>query len=103
MFNEWHYFNVQTSATASADVEQPGVVQYDPTAGTMTLTIATALVRQPGQTLLFKNKGTSTNQLTIATEGAETIDGANTVTNSTARGRVILVSDGTNWMTMLNT
>jgi len=57
---------------------------------------------QSGRTVVVKDEaGTaaSANNITIATEGSETIDGASTVSITANYGVARLYSDGTNWFT----
>ena len=44
--------------------------------------------------------GAATNNITIATEGSETIDGASTKVINTNYGSVWVYSDGSNWFTL---
>ena len=69
------------------------------TAGaTVTITLSTASVRN-GQTYVIIDEGgnAGTNNITIATEGSETIDGGGTATISANYGATRVVSDGSNW------
>ena len=54
-----------------------------------------------GRIVIIKDVGGSanTNNITIATEGSETIDGSASSTISSNYGVVRLFSDGTNWFT----
>jgi len=74
-------------------------VTYTVTAA-VTITVATAEA-YAGREVVIKDAGgnASVNNITIATEAAETIDGAPTATISTDYGAVRLYSDGTNWFT----
>ena len=52
-----------------------------------------------GQIFIIKNKYNSTTKVVLETEGAETIDGNNTLTLSPNES-VQLTTDGTNWVTI---
>jgi len=70
-------------------------------AGTVTITLPTTEVRK-GRTYTVKDESgaAATNNITVATEGAETIDGSATDTISTDYGSVTYYSDGANWFTV---
>lgn len=65
---------------------------------TVTLLSADAIIS--GKTrIIFDAVGTAgTNNITVATQGSETINGAATYTINTDYGYVAVVSDGTNWV-----
>jgi len=87
----------QTAISAAANTSGPGLYRVDTTAGAVTLTLDTDDV-VAGREITIKDTGNGgTNNVTIATEGAETIDGAATQTISTNYGYMRLCSDGTNW------
>ena len=67
------------------------------TGRTLTLPTAQAVA---GRMVIVKEKDgyASSNNITIATEGSETIDGSSTATLSTNKGTIRLTSDGTNWL-----
>jgi len=70
-------------------------------AGIVTITLPTAQLR-PGRIYTVKDESgaAATNNITVATEGAETIDGSATDTISTNYGAKDYYSDGTNWFTV---
>lgn len=68
----------------------------DTTAGVLTMTLPTA-VGNAGRVYSIKNIGTGVNQLTIATTGGQTIDGAAGASTTTPQATLILQSDGANW------
>lgn len=70
-------------------------------AGAVTITFPTAQLR-PGRTYTVKDESgaAATNNITVATEGAETIDGSATDTISENYGSKIYYSDGSNWFTV---
>lgn len=70
-------------------------------AGPVTVTLRTAQLRA-GRTCTLKDESgaAATNNITIATEGSETIDGAATDTIAGDYGGVTYYSDGTNWFTV---
>ena len=65
---------------------------------TRTVTIPTAQ-RNAGRVLVIKERDgyASSYNITIATEGSETIDGSATATISADKGSLTLISDGSNW------
>ena len=67
-------------------------------AGTVTITLPTAEVRK-GRTFTIKDESgaAATNNITVATEGSENIDGAATDVISDNFGGKTYYSDGTNW------
>lgn len=87
----------------SADYTTTGndvIVGVDSSGGAVTITLASATVTA-GRMVIIKDEGgqAGTNNITIATEGSETIDGAASKTISTNYGVLRLYSDGTNWFT----
>lgn len=70
------------------------------TAAPRTVTLQTATLLS-GRTIIVKDESglAGTNNITVATQGAETIDGAATFVINTNYGLVRLYSDGTNWFT----
>ena len=69
-------------------------------AGEVTVTLPTAEVR-PGRIYTVKDESgaAATNNITVATEGAETIDGSATDTIAQNYGAKDYYSDGSNWFT----
>ena len=65
---------------------------------TRTVTIPTAQ-RNAGRVLVIKERDgyASSYNITIATEGSETIDGSATATISADKGSLTLICDGSNW------
>jgi hypothetical protein len=51
----------------------------------------------PGRVYVFKKIDSSGNAVTVTGNGAETIDGSNTVALSTQWAKVMIVSNGTSW------
>jgi len=95
------YFTIpgqfQHAISAAANTSGPGLYRVDTTGGAVTLTLDTDDV-VAGREITIKDTGNGgTNNVTIATEGAETIDGAATQTISANYGYMRLCSDGTNW------
>ena len=64
---------------------------------TITLPSAGALIEGHYVTIIDEGGNANANNITIATEGAETISGAATQTISTAYGRLRIYADGANW------
>ena len=76
-------------------------VAYTTTAAVTSFTLPTAQAIA-GRTISIKDAdgNASVNNITIDTEGAETIDGAATLVMATDDQAVTLYSDGTNWFTL---
>ena len=76
-------------------------VTYTTTAAVTSLTIPTAQT-VAGRTIVIKDAAgnAGTNNITIDTEGAQTIDGSATLVLSDNYASVILYSDGSNWFVM---
>jgi len=76
-------------------------VAYTTTAAVTSFTLPTAQV-VAGRMIVIKDAdgNAGTNNITIDTEGSETIDGAATLVMSTNSQAVRLYCDGTNWFTM---
>jgi hypothetical protein len=93
---------VGLSSTA-ADVNSNGetCILVTDTSVARTVTLDTDDV-EAGRVVFVKDAsgGASTNNITVATEGAETIDGATTISISVNYGVARLISDGTNWFTL---
>ena len=70
-------------------------------AGAVTITLPTAEVRK-GRTYTIKDESGAgaTNNITVATEGSENIDGSATDTIADNYGSITYYSDGTNWFTV---
>ena len=93
-------FNITTGATGTVAIDGTATIvgcSYTDT-GAVTATIATAALAA-GKVIIVKDIGGSgdTNNITIATEGDETIDGAATKVIDADYGVARLYSDGTNW------
>ena len=70
-------------------------------AGVVTVTLPTAEARKgPVYTVKDESGAATTNNITVATEGSETIDGTAINVISTNYGSVTCYSDGTNWFTV---
>jgi hypothetical protein len=70
----------------------------DTSSNPITVTLSSANT-QSGNTITIKDKSgnASTNNITIDTEGSETIDGASSLTLSSDFGSVTVFSDNSNW------
>lgn len=68
--------------------------------GAQTVTLPAIASCVAGKFYVVKDVGgtANTNNITVATPGSETIDGAATKVISAADGSLILYSDGTNWL-----
>lgn len=74
------------------------VIGVDTTGGVVTVTLSTATVIK-GQVFIIKDEGgnAGSNNISIVTEGSETIDGASSDTISSNFGSVGYYCDGYNW------
>jgi hypothetical protein len=73
------------------------VIYCDPASvGAFTVTLPSRAFLEPGKFYIIVNVTTSTNAITIATEGSETINGAASVSVNASREWVIVLCDGTN-------
>lgn len=88
--------------TASGTASDAGVHFVD-TGAARTVTLSTVAVSRAGNAvIILDDSGTAnTNNITVATEGAETINGANTVTITAAYGGRLFISNGTNWRSVV--
>jgi hypothetical protein len=68
----------------------------DATAGAFSIYLPAASASR-GRVLTFKKTDASANAVTIDADGAETIDGATTITLSGRYDQVTITSDGTEW------
>ena len=79
------------------------IVGVTSTAAARTVTLATALMNDSpdARVVIVKDESgaAGTNNITVATEGSETIDGSATVVISANYGVARLYSDGANWFT----
>ena len=87
---------VAIKTTTYTIVATDGLILADATGGAFTVTLPTA-VGNAGQQFIVKRISTGANVLTIATTGAQTIDGAATYL-PVAWEAVPLTSDGANWV-----
>jgi len=91
----------RNSTAVSVNSNQETIIGVTDNSSARTITLDTDDVVD-GRVIIIKDEaGTanSANNITIATEGAETIDGAATITISVDFGAARLYSDGTNWFT----
>jgi hypothetical protein len=84
------------SKSAAYTTDGEGIIFADPTGGAFTITISSADIAVPGREITIQNVANLTTVITIATEGAELINGAATVTINTAYGAKTLRSNGSN-------
>lgn len=93
------YLNVYHTATAtSASSAGQTVIGVTNTGAARTITLQTADMAN-GRIMIIKDEsgGAGTNNITVATQGSETIDGANTVDITVDYGCLRLYSNGSNW------
>ena len=97
-----HVRNTTTVNVATYDLlagDDILLVTYTATAAMTSLTLPTAQTID-GRVIVIKDAGgnANTNNITIDTEAAQTIDGAATLVINTDYDSVTLVCDGTNWL-----
>lgn len=82
------------------------IILVDTTNGAVTVTLSTAdaTATSPENKITIIDSGTnaSSNNITINTQGAETIDGSSSFTITTDRGQTTVQSDGSDWTTNSN-
>lgn len=93
-------FNYTATGTDYTAKDYDTIIGVTDTSVARTITLPSTSV-VPGKTITIKDESgaAGTNNITIATAGTETIDGAATATISTNYGVIRLYSDGTNWFT----
>ena len=74
------------------------IIGVDTSSSAVTVTLDSDLVSE-GRVIIINDEGgnAGTNNITVATEGSEKIDGNATATISTDNASLRLYSDGTNW------
>lgn len=87
-----HVVNSATAVPVTDDV-----VVVNATSGAFTLTLPTAAA-VPGKEYIFKKSDSSSNQITVDANGAETIDGSAARKLSTQNESMTIVSDGSGWV-----
>lgn len=90
----WYDVTSLTAAGTVADGTRQALVLCDATTAAFTVTLPTAAAGLP---VTIKKTDASANAITVATPGAETIDGAASTSVGTQWDYVTVVSDGTNW------
>lgn len=77
------------------------IVGIDVSGSARTVTIDSAAIKHKGRLFIINDEGAGagTDNITIATEGSETIDGGGTATISANNGSVRLYSNGSNLVT----
>lgn len=88
----------QTPAAATGNVTEANQLVPVTNWG-VTMTIKTALLKAGSWLIFVAQTAAAPGVITIATEGAELINGAATITITTNYGSVRLYSDGSNWYT----
>ena len=93
--------NRTATAVNYTTVKNDGIVGVTDTSVARTVTLGSVAVFE-GNTINVKDESgvAGTNNITIATEGSELIDGAATLVISSNYGVARLYSDGTNWFTI---
>lgn len=88
----------RTATAVSANTAGEIIIGVTSTAAARTVTLDSSDVVN-GQIIIIKDEsgGAGTNNITVATEGLETIDGASTMDITADYGCLRVYSDGTNW------
>jgi hypothetical protein len=98
-----HSVSLKRTATATSYtvLDTDNIVGITSTASARTITLPTA-AGKTGRRYIIKDEsgGAATNNITIATTGGQTIDGAATLTINTNYGTNSVYSDGTNWFSI---
>ena len=91
---------LRTSTAASVSSANEVIIGVTDTSSVRTVTIQTADIRD-GKLFIIKDESgaAGTNNITVASQGSETFDGAGTLTISTNYGVQRLYSDGTDLFT----
>jgi len=93
--------NRSRTTDATAYTVKPGdyIIEGDTPSGAQTITIPSAFVLEKGRILVVNDYGGNANvaNITVATEGSETVDGSATKKITTAKASLGLYSDGANW------
>ena len=87
---------VKTGDYTIVNGDQTKVINANPTSGTFTLTLPSAVTVGDGWRITIRHTGTA-NNVVVATVSAQTIDGQSSLTLSTYLEAATLVSDGANW------
>lgn len=90
----------RTATAVSVQTSGGGIYGVTDTSAARTITLATADTTD-GLVIMVKDEsgGAATNNITVDTQGAETIDGASSIAISANYGVLRMYSDGTNWFT----
>ena len=72
------------------------LVKVDTSGGAVTVTLPSSM--PTGKVFVIKQAGHASNAVTIATAGSETIDGAASISLSSAFGAANLMYDGSNYL-----
>ena len=88
----------KSTAVAYNTEQHIQIIGVDTTGGVVTITLSTGMV-VAGSVIIVKDEGgnAGTNNITVDTEGSETIDGAATDTISSNFGSQGYYNDGANW------
>ena len=91
-------FKRKASGAADMDSSNANILAVNNTAAPRTVTLLTAdVIDGTPRWIKDESGGAFTNNITIVTEGSETIDGATTKTISADFGDLTVYSNGTNW------
>jgi hypothetical protein len=90
-----------SGVTSSVTTNGTTIIGVTNTSSPRTVTISSSDITESGKVFIIKDEsgGAGTNNITIATEGSETIDGSSTVTITANYGVGRLYSNGTNLFT----
>lgn len=97
--------NARQALAVTGNSNGSPVIGVTSTAAARTITLLTADLARGSSSKAYsvivkdESGAAATNNITVDTEGAETIDGANSVTISANYGVLRVYSNGTNWFT----
>lgn len=99
-FDERYYKFKRRTVTTDTKTDKDNILEIADTSEPRTITLATRDLNEPNFLIIKDTSGTAAiNNITIETEGSETIDGVDSLPNviDTNYGSIILYPDGENW------
>lgn len=93
-------YPITTTTTNYLISEANGILLCDVSTGTLTVTLPPVSATTPGKSFIIKKKDSSSNNVSVQANGAETIDGVNNLVLSGSGGSmpsIEIVTDGLAW------